>query len=353
MTLLFTLFLFLHTCIKPPPRLLFLTPRTGGFNNQLITIYQGIHCARLTGRTVVLPLIYENVRADTSSKGFGPYPFEDYFDVGALKKVVNFATPARIDITGPPCRSIYFATSPHFKANARRVPRLLKQEYSKRWSINHTFVDAFERPVTHTCVDDSLCQRPDFLTFGAYSDYEQGGQGYNIRNSVELFRIRKAFKPSKIVSLIAETAMRHIETHHGKEFNALHLRRGDFESKCHELPDVCERFGEFSMVQSQEWVLKKVHALKKSGLPVFISTTHRNECVKLLQGAELEMIFIEDVQLPRELHWASERTDLISFASQIVCSKAQEFVGNRFSSYTTEINNMRYLRDRKDKIIFF
>lgn len=163
---------------RTPRGFLWVTPRSGGFNNQLITIYEAINCARIHRRTVVVPLIYENVRADTSSKGYGPFPFEDYFDISELSKVVPVVTPAQLDNAGVPCNTVYFSTSRHFKANARRIPRLLKQQYRQRFHMNLSFVDIFEYPVKHKCVDDSMCRPKDAKSLGEYSNYELSGQGY-------------------------------------------------------------------------------------------------------------------------------------------------------------------------------
>lgn len=334
---------------KEPQGFLWLTPRSGGFNNQLITIYEAINCARLHRRTVVLPLIYENVRADTSSKGYGPYPFEDYFDISELSKVVRVTTPAELDIAGIPCDTVHFSTSRHFKANARRIPRLLKQQYRQRFQLNLSFVPFFDYPVEYRCVDDSMCRPKDADSLGEYSNYEVSGQGYNIRSSSVLRMIRGAFKPSKTVLAIANMVLEST----GSSFNSVHLRRGDFSTKCSELPKICERFGNESIVQSREAVLSKVQAFREPHLPLFVTTTHASECRDMLQRSGLKLFFLEDTDLPAHLEWAKSRTDILSFSAQIVASRAKQFVGNRFSSFSTEINNMRYLRNSSEELLFF
>lgn len=327
-------------------KLLFMTPRSGGFNNQLITIYEAIHCAQKHDRTAVLPLIYENVRADTTTKGDGPFPFEDYFDLEQLEKIVKLTTPARLDVERLPCDTIYFATSGHFKANARRIPRLLKQQYVKRYPVNLSFVDDFQKLARYKCVDDSLCDKPD--VFGAYSDYKVNGQGYNIRESRVLLDIRAAFKPSHVVRVIADHVMNGI----GTRYNAMHIRRGDFSTKCDELPAMCDQFGNDSFVQSSDCLLQKADSMAEK-LPLFVSTTHGEECRRIFANSGVKVVFMDDIGVPKGVEWALERIDIISFASQVVASEASQFIGNRFSSYTSEINNMRYLRDPADVPIFF
>lgn len=342
--------IFLVTKVLIPKQdthaLLFITPRSGGFNNQLITVYEAIRCAKKHGRTVVLPLIYENVRADTTSNGVGPFPFEDYFDVSKLERVVRTTTPARLDDEGFPCDILYFKSAPHFKANDKRVPRLLKQQYSKRYQVALKFAHSFKHPWRYVCVDDSLCNPPE--EFGVYSDYHNSGQGYNIRASSALRQIRAAFHPSRVVQGIA----RHITSSIGGRYNAMHVRRGDFKTKCEELPVLCKRFGNYSFVQSREYLLQKAAEMREP-LPIFISTTHEDECRDIFRSSSVRTLFMVDFGVPQDVEWALERTDVMSFASQIVASHAAQFVGNRFSSYTSEINNMRYLRDTADIMTFF
>ena len=325
------------------------TPRTGGFNNQMITIYETIRCAQLHRRTVVLPLIYENVRADTSSKGQGPYPFEDYFDLNGFKGVVDIVSPPFFNKENPPCNTIHYWTSSHFKATGNRIPRLIKQQYTKKLPLVKKFMEKHDRPQHLTCVDDSFCEKQDWQVFGAYSQYNETGQGYNVRNSPELLHIRSAFKPSKVVQQLANFILKSIDS----PFNSMHVRRGDFSTKCTEIPKVCEQFGSDAFVQSKQAILTAISNFENPSLPVFISTTHSDECRELLKNANVKLIYFDDFKLPENFSWTLDRTDILSFASQIVSTHAQDFVGNRFSSYTTEINNMRYLRNRKGQISFF
>lgn len=328
---------------------LWITPRTGGFNNQMITIYEAIRCAKLYQRTVVLPLIYENVRADTSSKGEGPYPFEDYFDLNGFAGIVDIVAPPFFNTENPPCNTIHYWTSSHFKATGNRIPRLIKQQYTKKLPLNKQFMEKHNRPQRLTCVDDSFCEKQEWQVFGAYSQYNETGQGYNIRKSPELLHIRAAFKPSKVVQQLANFILKSINI----PFNSMHVRRGDFSTKCNEIPKICDHFGSDAFVQSQEAIFTAISNFANPSLPVFISTTHSDECRELLKDANVKLIYFDDFKLPEHLLWTLHRTDILSFASQIVSSHAQDFIGNRFSSYTTEINNMRYLRNRKDQISFF
>lgn len=98
-------------------------------------------------------------------------------------------------------------------------------------------------------------------------------------------------------------------------------------------------------MQSPNWIKAKVSQFRNPQLPLFISTTHPYECRQLFITRVLQLLFRDDYKVSKSLTWTLERTVLISFTSQVVAAQTQEFVGNRFSSYTTEINNLRYLRD--------
>ncbi len=339
-------------------KFLFSTPRSGGFNNQLITVYESIRCAQILGRTLVLPLIYENVRADTSSKGYGPFPFDDYFDIESLSNVVDAVTPENLFANNAnPCDgAVLYGSSKHFYALEYRVPRLLKQQYQKKYKIQPVFVPELARRNgirvrnEALCIDDSACPNLESSEeFGMYSNYDGDGQGYSIRNSETLRTIRSSMLPSSTVRRISDTVFKFI----GGSFNAMHVRRGDFGTKCDELPKVCEKYGSEAVWQTKEGLQQIAMQFKNPKLPLFISTTHPEECKELFSGSGMNLVFMEDVPLPSEFKWAENRTDIIAYASQVVASRSVEFIGNRFSSYSTTINYMRIIENLQAPTIFF
>ena len=299
----------------------------------------------------MLPLIYENVRADTSSKGSGPFPFEQYYDIEKLRTIAPVVSLGQLERTGVPCNRMFFTNSKHFKATARRIPRLIKQHYTKIFLIKEEFVDEDRVSASrhHTCWDDSLCPHSDFSHFGPYSEYKVGGQGYDITRSRTLLTIREAFQPAPSILEIARSVLKSING----PFNALHLRRGDFASKCAELPSVCDEYGYNAFVQTKEFIAIKLESLNQPKLPLFVTTTHKEDCQVLLYDLGVPLFFLEDEHVPPAQAWALNRTDILSVASQVVASEAEEFIGNRFSSFTTEVNNMRYLKGRREARNFF
>ena len=335
---------FNNQLITTQDRYLISTPREDGFNNQLITIYRNIICARNLNRTIVLPLMYENVRYDTSAQG--PYPFEDYFKVQKLTSVVNYTTFAQFKSRGFPCRRIGY-NKRIYKSKKKRLPKLLSSVYRRlgwRFRISLLSPGGFYSDVP--CIDDTLCKKSNEL--GLYGNYSNG-QGYSIKNSVEFRNIRKAMEPSEVVLHIANVTQKMI----GGKFNAMHIRRGDYKNKCKKSKQLCDEFGVESFYQSKEWILESIKRYENPELSLFISTTHDAECKTFFKRSGKSVFTMSDVKIPDEIKWALKRTDIMSYASQIVASKAEEFIGNRFSSYTSTINSMRMLRDNSSEPQFF
>jgi hypothetical protein len=50
-------------------KLLFIVPRPDGFNNQRMTVVEGLRCAQRTNMVAVLPYMFSNTRYDTKSIG--------------------------------------------------------------------------------------------------------------------------------------------------------------------------------------------------------------------------------------------------------------------------------------------
>lgn len=164
-----------------PGHFMFSIPRDGGFNNQLITVYEGIRCAQRHNHTLVLPLLYLNARYDINSRGDGPYPFTDFFNISALSNIVSVTTPADLErLGGPRCNGrVLFVNS---KNHRSRYPRLLQHQYRWYFSIVPKHSPSLVGPdgpalrTAASCIDDSVCGIPSFEKadeFGVYSDYSR------------------------------------------------------------------------------------------------------------------------------------------------------------------------------------
>ncbi len=119
------------------------------------------------------------------------------------------------------------------------------------------------------------------------------------------------------------------------------------------MPRQCARFGRNAFFQSRDALLHKIADFDNSSLPLFVSTTHEEQCRRMLHSQKMRVVFLRDVYPPVEAIWAWHRVDIWSLASQIVASQAEDFVANRFSSYSAEITNMRLLRNPNVTLKFF
>lgn len=325
-------------------RLLWVTPRSDGFNNQLITLYRAMRCANMLNRTLVLPFFYENVRYDTNRAG--PFPFRDYFNTSALSTVVNFISPTVLHEHGLNCKVIYYRTP------EGKVPILLRH-YRGTLRIPVTFRFTKRKNVKDyallaPCIHDTLCG-PEFTDLGLYSDYNTTGQGFDARTSIEFRNLRAALKPTQAIEKLASWWRSQLPP----RFNSMHVRRGDYAQKCKSMKVECKVFGADAFYQSETRLRGAIMEFNDPSLPIFVSSTHDAECRRMLIGIRVDLWFMSNLSLPDDMVWASNRTDVLSLASQILSSRAESFIGNRFSSYTTEINNMRLLRNRSSVLKFF
>lgn len=354
--------------VKPkrePRRFLFTVPKCGGFNNQLSSIYKAVLCAKQQNRILVLPFMFENVRYDASIMGEGPYPFEDYYNITHLRSFVKCATPFELDKIGLPCRSLYLLKSSipfcqwtHWLRGEDdfilrlkafyKIPRLVSEHYARRYQLRTRYIPQFELGRRNvSCITDSLCNNSTKL--GIFSEYGKSGQGYDIRRSFHFRSIRSAFRPSALVEELSSSARLQLPVH----YNALHIRRGDYAFKCAAMRRECKEFGPEAFYQSPYTIIKAIRSLNRPNLPLFVSSTHDQQVFEALQCYNLTLFFMKDIRFTGKLQRARSRVDLISMVSQIVASEAQEFIGNRFSSYTAEINNMRFMKNNSDVRHFF
>lgn len=371
---------------------LWITPRSDGFNNQLISVYQGLLCARLLSRTAVLPHLYENVRWDTKRRG--PFPFEDYFHLSPFS-APDFNPPVttvsllwsslrrkhetKISTTVPPVSKLRTLPPSRFsfkdvcddgqlyhadKSRSRHGKPLLHFYRQSLFTglrmakVNRSSILTLvqlqkgNRAANMQCIDDSLCPRYEGQ-LGPYSNYRVNGQGFDIRRSLVFREIRSRLHAT---AAIKRLATKWIDEEIGqKDFNAMHVRLGDFRKKCKREVKLCRKYGKGAILQSRKTLLKTLKRFSNQSLPVFVSTTDVRMCKKMFNKKRLEMpmMYMQDFRLGKDFQKMRRRTDQLALASQVMASYAKEFVGNRFSSFTSEINNMRYVKNGEEELMFF
>lgn len=327
-----------QSVIRVNPLLLWSSPRPDGFNNQLISLYSAITCATHLGRTLVLPHMYENVRYD--AKRQGPFPFTDYFNITRLAMVANITSPTNV-------LSQRYRVCRHIVYREKDVPFVLDY-YKTALGIPLQHADAVASPNTESCIDDSLCNPAWDRQLGPYSAYNATGQGYDVKASPNFRRIRTALQPHRDVLSLAESWQAQM----GTRYNAMHIRRGDYARKCASMKKECATFGPNAFFQSPIRLVNGVDQFDER-LPLFVSTTHDEECSVIFNETGIVLWFANDFDVPEDLSWAKQRVDMLALASQVLASRAEQFMANRFSSFSSEVNHMRQLRNSSSVLMFF
>lgn len=326
-------------------RLLFIVSRDDGFSNQRITVAEGLRCSKLLGRVAVLPPVFANVRY--GAKPMGPYLFRDYFDLEALAaaNAFSFATPGAVAKAAIKCDILNDPNAP------KRVLSTFETQYG--WKRRNTPLSQI--PTDAKCITQASC-RTDWRNpahFGEYSNFSTFGQGYNVLESQNFREVRSALRPSRIVLELAHVFLNKL----GSTFNAIHLRRTDFKAKCKSMPDECAVYGENAFVASEDAILSRVMGLPNPRLPLFVATEDpkfvHDTLAPTLREKGVSTVLAQDIPLPHHLMQYRDRVDMLSFATQIAAGRAETFVGNRFSSFSSEIFNERLLGNRTSEKLFF
>lgn len=139
-----------------------------------------------------------------------------------------------------------------------------------------------------------------------------------------------------------------------KQFVALHLRRGDYLAKCDAIQQ--ERPSLFDKCYQTNTYVKKFLKTLGAKTAVFIATnpeTNR-ENLRKVAGDKRKLYFLEDILAPLSEPWALSTLDPVerSIVEQIICIKAERFVGNLYSSFSKTIIENRTLQGRNETSVF-
>lgn len=161
--------------------------------------------------------------------------------------------------------------------------------------------------------------------------------------------VRQALKPQQYIIRLADLWQKQIN----RSFNAMHVRCGDYMHKCAAMRKECAKFGPDAFFQSSQRLRLALTQLWSPGLPVFVSTTHDQESEDILNGMPIDFWITGDCDVPSDLEWMRKRVDMLALTSQVLASRAEEFMANRFSSFSSEINHMRQLQNASARLMFF
>eukprot|EP00179_Madagascaria_erythrocladioides_P003851 CAMPEP_0198310806 /NCGR_PEP_ID=MMETSP1450-20131203/2734_1 /TAXON_ID=753684 ORGANISM="Madagascaria erythrocladiodes, Strain CCMP3234" /NCGR_SAMPLE_ID=MMETSP1450 /ASSEMBLY_ACC=CAM_ASM_001115 /LENGTH=385 /DNA_ID=CAMNT_0044013653 /DNA_START=180 /DNA_END=1337 /DNA_ORIENTATION=- len=349
----------------PPSGVMWVIPRFDGFNNQRITLYHAAYCARARNWTLVVPHMYQAKTYDTRNVT-EPAPFGTFFHVPTLSRLVKVAEPSQ---AASMCTTVALRAE---NDDLCRYPRLMRYYQGAGFAdLRYRCVSGMTRKIGRNplpedvqcfAIDmgslEAICPlKGDAGAFGPYSNYEATGQGFSV--TVPTFReVYSHFKPSRLVLQVKSTLTAELRKALGganAKYIALHLRRGDYREKCAKLSSLCDRVGAAAFVQSKEDIVGRIRTLDGwSGLPIFIATNDEPgvRSMNLTDAIGARLVFAGDLDLG-PIDWKEHGPDVFSYAVQLVAAEADFFIGNRISSFSSEITNMRRLEHPERTSLFW
>lgn len=418
-----------------PDQWLFPTLRRDGLNNQKQDLYAAIACAVATRRVLVLPPFLTGVQYWRWARG--PYPFGDFFSVDALATSLPGLWVASPEEAAAACPTLAVVGGWCSARRRARAPPSIKT-YSrlgvKVVCMSSSAAAAATAAGQVRCTNTIGCPPVTAFWGETYAGYEHG-QGWSVdaappgppsASPVATPFAAVGEDPAEL-QRAAEAAERHRVRHHPLRYgaivaavapsppiaaaaaamaatlgpyNAAHIRRGDYKSKCREMPTECATYGRDSFVPSVAHVVAVLTGgrLRRPHLPLFVATDAPNWVSKRLAPALSSMNV--SVVLPatlrqalterygghrRGVFWTSgpgadaaatddndsnalavtaaegmltnrlagAAVDQWAVAEQVVAVGAVDFIGNRFSSFSADVRVRRQEARPSDPVLFW
>jgi len=316
-------------------RYLVMLPREDGMNNQIQSVVIDLATARREGRTVVLPYLLDHCQWNTTCEG--PFSFSRYFDLLEMRKQgISFTTPS--EVVQACSKGIYVDSIPH----RHRLIDLYESSFGFRFLVT-------SNATAEACVSHQHVSQPP--GFPPYSQYASHGQGWSLADGFDTEFALATFALAPAEPILAEA--NYLLSQMPERFNALHLRRGDYERHCRlGFPGSAE-FSPESCFQSKAHIRKKIAGFAEP-LPLFV-TTDDPQWAKKMFGKQLirsairfrrrrpAVIFVDTFAASAGVTGSQPALtwDQSGMVEQIICANAENFIANRFSSFSARINNMR------------
>lgn len=324
-------------------------PKRGGLATQLRFIYEDLQAAKQLNRSIFLPMIEDHKVYKEHSNNY--HPFRDYFNVSYMRSL-------GMQVMGPQ-HTATLCQGKVYLVGGSRNPRL--ERYYKQY-YNLEFVGIWQNQSGDLrCIGQYLVGN---LT-DYYSDYGEYGQGYSLRGhaSSNFKKIWATFDPSREIKIAARNVLNELPL----KYNCVHLRRGDFELHCRRntMQSFITQFGNNSCFQSESFIKERINDFANPDYPIYITTDCIPEAVRILAGKrragwhkkDTKTAFVYGRDETTRFIWYhyhnATQSDLTAMVDQIVCANAAQFIGNRFSGFTSTINNMRYECNTNNSLMFW
>lgn len=418
-----------------PDRWLFPTLRPDGLNNQKQDLYAAIACAVATRRVLVLPPFITDVQYGRRARG--PFPFGEFFSVDALVTALPGLWVASPEEAATACPTLAVVGGWCSARRKKRVPPSIKvyaRHGVKAVCMSAAAARAAQAAGRVTCTNTIGCP-PVTAMWGKSSAGYEHGQGWSVdaapprrpsaspaatlsaaagksaaeqrraAEAAERDRVRRhPLRYGAIVSAVAPAppiaAVAVILAAALGPYNAAHIRRGDYSSKCKGMPVECAKYGRNAFVPSVAHVVAVLTRgrLRRPRLPLFIATDSPkwvgNHLAPALSAVNVTVVLPATLRrvlserheghlrwtwwtpdgqadaaatgknsssplatsallgmLPNRLSGAA--VDQWAVAEQVVAVGAVDFVGNRFSSFSADVRVRRQEARRNDPVLFW
>jgi len=303
-------------------------PWWGGMNNVRMSYEIAAAMATVTGRTLVLPpKVYVLFFSDHSKK-------ETYFDFWKIwdksKFIRQFDTTEYVNV---PELQKYNTSQQYFDGICRDYPCIT---FGDRWS-NHgpqQWMDKYllfgeiqedakfndwqkdERPLMTLNREQDILHFPSSL-FGYWYYHIYNEEHHNIKDKLKQgLQLRPEFK-EKALELLP------------KDFDALHIRRGDFLNTRKPSTEILYE----NLATSLEGKVRK-------DVPLFIATDEKDKSLFDFLKKDYDIQFLNDL---------TEVEDYEALALDMeICSNAYYFYGSKYSTFTDYIHILRHYKNKND-----
>lgn len=286
----------------------------------------------------ILPPFYEFVQYRKKKDNI-PYPFNNYFSVSNNKNIefINFnkiLDKKIIYIVNNNYNELNHKISKYYKLK-NKIKRVIKTNKDNLKDVlkllsNETIL-----------ISNNLLNHKEF---GVYSDYLYG-QGWNVNKSENFKEVFKLFIPN-----INNQNIINIFLNKYSIFNNIHIRRGDYNSKLSEMSNIKyknttlkDKFGINSFYQNNNYIIKYLEKNNiDNSIPIFVCSENSLKLINELNNLQNKYKFICIYNINININ----KQDIIGLIERYICSYGNIFIGNRYSSFSSDIKNIRQLTNK-------
>jgi hypothetical protein len=308
--------------LSPSARYLVYTP-SGGFSNQLICLLGAIHAARRSNRTVVVPMKAKHSDMWGAYWGLRPtdlVPFDHALDFDYMERMTQVPL-LPLNVTLREFHQSALGGARRSTAGVDMLPiRSKGLKKAKSWQLSQ-FLDKVIASSKHVVV-----------VWGGWFNHAYADAGNDWAN------VRFAPYLARFSEVIARRAL-------NSSFNAVHVRLGDYTARAK---------ASSSVFDAHAWASRAAALRFDRELPLYIATDDRKnpDYFKPLLRMFRRTIRLHDIlaepvvaawmrDLRRRVPGEGVFDSLFGMVDQLVCARADKFVGTALSTFTQFILESR------------